>query len=106
MNIQSVVIPERSPATFYDWGKKHFHNPNNESIKEVKFEERKQAPRLRLKMQNYQFDKDFLRKKKAHRLAMAAVKKVSDAFRGVEIAIGAFVKNSNFVELSKKMGWR
>lgn len=105
MNIQSASYPTIVPATFYDWVKKHFNNPNEEPIKETTFDKRAKAPNLRLKKYNYVFDYELLKAKKRQRQVLRAVENVTNAFKGVEIAVSQMVQSKSFQDLAKRMKW-
>lgn len=57
MKVQSICTPVVVPATFEDWKKKHFFNPELEPISYSHFRKRGKAPKLFLKHYNHKFIK-------------------------------------------------
>lgn len=56
VKVKSLAIPLIVPASFEDWVKAHFRNPNEEPIRYTSFELRKPAPNLHLKKLNHKFE--------------------------------------------------
>ncbi len=56
MKLKSTYTPVIVPATFEDWKKKHFFNPESKPISYSRFTKRGKAPKLYLKYYNHKFN--------------------------------------------------
>jgi hypothetical protein len=58
MKVQSSYIPVIVPASFEEWKKKHFYNPDLKPISYSHFRKRGKAPKLSLKYYNHKFNEE------------------------------------------------